>query len=115
MFSDLYNTHVSFCRIRGLEPPSTSTLAAVCARLGACRLLLVEAGEMDVHQRVRMNCNLDDVSFSALFFYPFFFPFPASFLVLSISPLISVVGMTSCVKGILRVERSVEMHATIRL
>lgn len=64
MFSDLYNTHVSFCRIRGLEPPSTSTLAAVCARLGACRLLLVEAGEMDVHQRVRINCNLDDVYFA---------------------------------------------------
>ena len=73
MFSDLYNTHVSFCRIRGLEPPSTSTLAAVCARLGACRLLLVEAGEMDVHQRVRINCNLDDVSFSALPFLSFFF------------------------------------------
>ena len=27
-------------------------------------MLLVEAGEMDVHQRVRINCNLDDVYFA---------------------------------------------------
>jgi origin recognition complex subunit 1 len=44
VFADVRHTHVTFCKIRGIEPPTTSTLAGVCARLGGCRLLLVEVG-----------------------------------------------------------------------
>ena len=40
---------------------SVTIVLQICARLGACRLLLVEAGETDVYQRVRLNCNQDDV------------------------------------------------------
>jgi hypothetical protein len=33
----------------------------VCARLGASKILLVEPGEQDVRQRIRLNCSVDDV------------------------------------------------------
>jgi origin recognition complex subunit 1 len=63
-FSDALETHGLFCRSRGIAPPSASTVAAICARLGACRILLTESGERDVFQRIRLNCNQDDVMFA---------------------------------------------------
>jgi origin recognition complex subunit 1 len=63
-FSDVLDSHLLFCRGRGIEPPTASTVAAVCARLGSCRILLCESGERDVQQRIRLNCNQDDVMFA---------------------------------------------------
>ena len=54
-FADVLEQHATFCRVRGIEPPSASTVAAVCARLGACRLLLIEPGENDVYVTFRLN------------------------------------------------------------
>ena len=48
----------------GLTPPSMSEAAAVSCRLGACRLLLVEAGRRDLEQRIRLNVNQSDVTFA---------------------------------------------------
>ncbi|XP_072019328.1 uncharacterized protein [Amphiura filiformis] len=39
-FAKVLLQHVSLCRIEGSQPPCTSEIAAVCSRLGACRLLL---------------------------------------------------------------------------
>jgi origin recognition complex subunit 1 len=44
VFADVRHTYVTFCKIRGIEPPTTSTLAGVCARLRGCRLLLIQVG-----------------------------------------------------------------------
>lgn len=64
IFSEIVKVHLMFCRVRGIESVSTSTLAGVCARLGASRLLIVEPGEMDAFRRVRLNCNVDDIIFA---------------------------------------------------
>ena len=48
----------------GVSSPSPSEAAAVCCRLGAWRLLLVESGRRDLEQRIRLNVNQDDVLFA---------------------------------------------------
>ncbi|XP_046549284.1 origin recognition complex subunit 1-like [Haliotis rubra] len=63
-FSKLYTQHMSLCRFEGLEPPSTTELAAMCSRLGSSRLLLVEHGRNDLHMRVRLNVSQDDVLYA---------------------------------------------------
>ncbi|XP_071117576.1 origin recognition complex subunit 1-like [Haliotis cracherodii] len=64
LFSKLYTQHMSLCRFEGLEPPSTTELAAMCSRLGSSRLLLVEHGRNDLHMRVRLNVSQDDVLYA---------------------------------------------------
>eukprot|EP00052_Salpingoeca_macrocollata_P013582 m.106078 g.106078 ORF g.106078 m.106078 type:complete len:118 (+) comp18979_c0_seq1:1449-1802(+) len=64
VFGDVARTQVSLCRMRGVPPPTTAALASVCAQLGACRVLLVEIGEMDIFKRIRLNCSRDDVLFA---------------------------------------------------
>lgn len=56
--------HARLCRLRGEAVPSASTLAQVCAALGASRLLCVEPGALDVQQKIRLNCSADDVFFA---------------------------------------------------
>ncbi|XP_004346741.2 hypothetical protein CAOG_05056 [Capsaspora owczarzaki ATCC 30864] len=63
-FGKLFTRHVGICRIRGIPAPSTSAVAAICARLGASRLLLVENGANDLYQRVRLNVSQSDVTFA---------------------------------------------------
>lgn len=60
-FGKLYTHHLTLCRFEGVPPPTTSELSAICWRLGSSRLLLVEAGRMDLHARVRLNVTPDDV------------------------------------------------------
>ncbi|XP_068676191.1 origin recognition complex subunit 1-like [Montipora foliosa] len=63
-FGDVYQQLLDFCRIEGVSSPSPSEAAAVCCRLGAWRLLLVESGRRDLEQRIRLNVNQDDVLFA---------------------------------------------------
>ncbi|MEQ2183517.1 hypothetical protein GOODEAATRI_033505, partial [Goodea atripinnis] len=52
-------------RALGHRPPvSVSAGLAVCHRLGACRLLLLEPSRLGVLQRVRLNVSEDDVLFA---------------------------------------------------
>ncbi|ORY08284.1 hypothetical protein K493DRAFT_403449 [Basidiobolus meristosporus CBS 931.73] len=61
-FGEVANQHIQICRMNNLEPPNTSDLAAICASLGAARCLLVEAGRLDLHQRIRLNVAEEDVT-----------------------------------------------------
>lgn len=56
--------HQALCRVEGLQPVSVSESLAVCQRLGACRLLLLEASRLDLLLRVRLNVSQDDVLYA---------------------------------------------------
>ncbi|XP_002738319.1 uncharacterized protein LOC100376485 [Saccoglossus kowalevskii] len=63
-FSKILKQHSSICRLEGVQPPTTSEVSAVCCRLGSSRLVLVEGGRNDMHQRVRLNVSQDDVFYA---------------------------------------------------
>uniref|UniRef100_A0AAY5L617 Origin recognition complex subunit 1 n=1 Tax=Esox lucius TaxID=8010 RepID=A0AAY5L617_ESOLU len=63
-FQQVFVQHRALCRVEGLQPLSVSEGLAVCQRLGACRLLLLEASRLDVLQRVRLNVSQDDVLYA---------------------------------------------------
>jgi len=63
-FGDVFQQLLDFCRIEGVSSPAPSEAAAVCCRLGAWRLLLVESGRRDLEQRIRLNVNQDDVLYA---------------------------------------------------
>ncbi|XP_037354107.1 origin recognition complex subunit 1 [Talpa occidentalis] len=63
-FQQVYSQHVALCRMEGLSYPTMSETMAVCAHLGACRLLLVEPSRNDLLLRVRLNVSQDDVRFA---------------------------------------------------
>ncbi|NXO74837.1 ORC1 protein, partial [Sitta europaea] len=60
----VYHHHVALCRVEGLQSPKVSEIMAICSRLGACRLLLVEASSKYLHMRVRLNLSQDDVMYA---------------------------------------------------
>ncbi|NXR40853.1 ORC1 protein, partial [Zosterops hypoxanthus] len=60
----IYHHHVALCRMEGLQSPTVSEMMAICSRLGACRLLLVEASSKYLHTRVRLNLGQDDVMYA---------------------------------------------------
>nr|XP_014350033.1 PREDICTED: origin recognition complex subunit 1 [Latimeria chalumnae] len=63
-FQQVYQQHIGLSRIEGLQPLSMSETMAVCVRLGACRLLLVESCKNDLHLRVRLNVSQDDILYA---------------------------------------------------
>lgn len=65
IFLEIYDQFKSHCALEdGITPPNMSEAFTICNNLGSCRLLLVEAGNKDVHQRVRLNVNVDDAMFA---------------------------------------------------
>ncbi|XP_078526743.1 origin recognition complex subunit 1 [Lissotriton helveticus] len=64
LFQQVYHQLVALCRIEGLPPPTMSEAMAVCLRLGACRLLLVEPSKNDLLLRVRLNVSQDDIMYA---------------------------------------------------
>lgn len=64
LFQQIYHHHVALCRMEGLQSPTVSEMMAICSRLGACRLLLVEASSKYLHTRVRLNLGQDDVMYA---------------------------------------------------
>ncbi|NXP22243.1 ORC1 protein, partial [Scytalopus superciliaris] len=60
----VYHQHVALCRMEGVAVPSVSEMMAICCRLGACRLLLLEASTKYLHMRVRLNLSQDDVMYA---------------------------------------------------
>ncbi|CAI9571948.1 unnamed protein product, partial [Staurois parvus] len=63
-FQQVYHQHIVLCRIEGMQPPTMSETMAVCLRLGASRLLLVESSRNDLHLRVRINVSQDDIMYA---------------------------------------------------
>ncbi|KAI3369133.1 hypothetical protein L3Q82_026098, partial [Scortum barcoo] len=63
-FQQVFVQHQALCRVEGLQPVSVSEGLAVCQRLGACRLLLLEPSRLGVLQRIRINVSQDDVLYS---------------------------------------------------
>ncbi|XP_059197623.1 origin recognition complex subunit 1 [Centropristis striata] len=63
-FQQVLVQHQALCRVEGLQPVSVSEGLAVCQRLGACRLLLLEPSRLGVLQRVRLNVSQDDVLYA---------------------------------------------------
>ncbi|NXF82927.1 ORC1 protein, partial [Sclerurus mexicanus] len=60
----VYHQHMALCRMEGMPSPSVSEMMAICSRLGACRLLLLEASSKYLHMRVRLNLSQDDVMYA---------------------------------------------------
>ncbi|NXF32120.1 ORC1 protein, partial [Nyctibius bracteatus] len=60
----VYHQHVALCRTEGMQSPTVSETMAICSRLGACRLLLVESSNKYLHMRVRLNISQDDVMYA---------------------------------------------------
>ncbi|XP_068262911.1 origin recognition complex subunit 1 [Nyctibius grandis] len=60
----VYHQHVALCRIEGMQSPTVSEIMAICSRLGACRLLLVESSNKYLHMRVQLNISQDDVMYA---------------------------------------------------
>ncbi|NXH38917.1 ORC1 protein, partial [Dicaeum eximium] len=60
----IYHHYMALCRVEGLQSPTVSEIMAICSRLGACRLLLVEASNKYLHMRVRLNLSQDDVLYA---------------------------------------------------
>ncbi|XP_028404499.1 origin recognition complex subunit 1-like [Dendronephthya gigantea] len=63
-FSGVYSQLVELCRLEGVSTPLSSLASAICSRLGATRLLLVDSGKCDIKQRIRLNVNKDDILFA---------------------------------------------------
>ncbi|KAI5085971.1 origin recognition complex subunit 1 isoform X2 [Silurus meridionalis] len=63
-FQQVFIQHQALCRVEGLQPVSVSESLAVCQRLGACRLLLLEPSRLDLLLRVRLNLSQDDVLYA---------------------------------------------------
>uniref|UniRef100_A0A4W6CZY3 Origin recognition complex subunit 1 n=1 Tax=Lates calcarifer TaxID=8187 RepID=A0A4W6CZY3_LATCA len=63
-FQQVFVQHQALCRVEGLQPISVSEGLAVCQRLGACRLLLLEPSRLGVLQRIRLNVSQDDVLYA---------------------------------------------------
>lgn len=63
-FQQVNHQYVALCRIEGVQPPSMSETMAVCLRLGASRLLLVESSRNDLYLRVRINVSQDDIMYA---------------------------------------------------
>ncbi|XP_028259838.1 origin recognition complex subunit 1-like isoform X1 [Parambassis ranga] len=63
-FQQVLVQHQALCRVEGLQPVAVSEGLAVCQRLGACRLLLLEPSRLGVLQRVRLNVSQDDVLYA---------------------------------------------------
>ncbi|NXD77256.1 ORC1 protein, partial [Halcyon senegalensis] len=60
----IYHQHIALSRIEGMRSPTVSEIMAICSRLGACRLLLVESSNKYLHMRVRLNISQDDVTYA---------------------------------------------------
>ncbi|XP_015726053.1 origin recognition complex subunit 1 [Coturnix japonica] len=60
----VYHQHISLCRMEGMQSPTVSDIVAICARLGACRLLLLDSSNKYLHMRVRLNVSQDDVMYA---------------------------------------------------
>ncbi|XP_062853159.1 origin recognition complex subunit 1 [Trichomycterus rosablanca] len=63
-FQQVFVQHQALCRVEGLQPVSVSESLAVCQRLGAYRLLLLEPSRLDLLLRVRLNVSQDDVLYA---------------------------------------------------
>nr|XP_057929389.1 origin recognition complex subunit 1 [Doryrhamphus excisus] len=63
-FQQVFVQHQALCRVEGLQSIGVSEGLAVCQRLGACRLLLLENSRMGTLQRVRLNVGQDDVLYA---------------------------------------------------
>ncbi|XP_055077168.1 origin recognition complex subunit 1 isoform X2 [Periophthalmus magnuspinnatus] len=63
-FQQVLVQQVALCRVEGVAPPPVSEALAVCLRLGALRLLLLEPSRMDLQLRVRLNVSQDDVLYA---------------------------------------------------
>ncbi|NXI57073.1 ORC1 protein, partial [Chloroceryle aenea] len=60
----VYHQHIALSRIEGMRSPTVSEIMAICSRLGACRLLLVEPSNKYLQMRVRLNISQDDVTYA---------------------------------------------------
>ncbi|XP_077574053.1 origin recognition complex subunit 1 [Stigmatopora nigra] len=54
----------ALCRVDGLQPITVSEALAICHRLGACRLLLLETSRLGILQHVRLNVSQDDIFYA---------------------------------------------------
>lgn len=54
---------MQICQANGITAPTYAALSAICHRLGAMRLLLVEPSWKDITQRILLNYAPDELTF----------------------------------------------------
>ncbi|OXU27793.1 hypothetical protein TSAR_011296 [Trichomalopsis sarcophagae] len=64
VFQNVYLQLGPLCTLNGETTPNVTEALAMCARLGAWRLLLCEHSRLDVYQRLLLNVSTDDVQFA---------------------------------------------------
>uniref|UniRef100_A0A182Q8K4 Origin recognition complex subunit 1 n=1 Tax=Anopheles farauti TaxID=69004 RepID=A0A182Q8K4_9DIPT len=63
-FLGVYAQFESLAAFSGISVPNPGRAMAICARLGASRLLICETGRNDIYQKILLNISTDDVHFA---------------------------------------------------
>nr|XP_003705940.1 PREDICTED: origin recognition complex subunit 1 [Megachile rotundata] len=63
-FKDAYRQLEALCSFDGIEVPTVTEILAVCARLGASRLLICEHSRNDIYQKILLNVSIDDIHYA---------------------------------------------------
>ncbi|XP_014216063.1 origin recognition complex subunit 1 isoform X2 [Copidosoma floridanum] len=64
VFKNVYHHMKPLVSVNGENPPNITRALLICARLGSYRLLLTEDARQDIHQRIILNVDSDDVYFA---------------------------------------------------
>lgn len=63
-FGQVYKMLASHAAIEGFKMVSTTIAFTSVARLGACRLILIDPKCNNIHQRIVLNVSADDVFYA---------------------------------------------------
>uniref|UniRef100_A0A182JH06 Origin recognition complex subunit 1 n=1 Tax=Anopheles atroparvus TaxID=41427 RepID=A0A182JH06_ANOAO len=63
-FLGVYAQFESLAAFSGISVPNPGRAMAICARLGASRLLVYENGRNDIYQKILLNISTDDVHYA---------------------------------------------------
>lgn len=63
-FIDIYQSHVSRCRLADFPIPTTTELTKVATNLDHSKVILFEKSPSHLYRRVRLNVSVDDINFA---------------------------------------------------
>ncbi|GIY78708.1 origin recognition complex subunit 1 [Caerostris extrusa] len=54
----------TICKFEGIRPPSSSIILTICVRLAASHVVLVDDFRNDIHMKLRLGVDPDDVNYA---------------------------------------------------
>lgn len=63
-FIDIYESHVSRCRLEDFPIPTTTELTKIATNLDSSKLILFEKSPSHLYRRIRLNVSVDDINFA---------------------------------------------------